>query len=431
MSDKPELDLKKDIAAVGTAFEEFKKANDEALASKQATGTVDPILEEKLARIDGDIDKAQARLDANELAMKRAARNMTDATGDSAETLDKKAQSWLRAKDGRNADPEFNGESMTAYKSAFNTFLRKGDQTMHGEELKALSVGVDADGGFVVEPDLGGQIVKQVFETSMMRAYASIQTISTNSLEGLHDQEDGAAGWVAETAARTTTATPQIAKWSIDVHEMYANPKATQKVLDDAYINLEAWLAEKTASKMARLEATAFVTGSGTGEPQGFLSYAAGTTLPLQIEQISTGVDAGYAAAPNGGDILIDAVYGLKAEYRNAASWFMNRQTAKLTRKLKDTDGSYLWSAGIALGQPATLMGYGVASFEDMPDPAVGSLSLAFGDMRSAYQIVDRQGIRVLRDPYTDKPYIGFYSVKRVGGGVVNAEALKIVKFAV
>ena len=135
MSDKPELDLKKDIAAVGTAFEEFKKANDEALASKQATGTVDPILEEKLARIDGDIDKAQARLDANELAMKRAARNMTDATGDSAETLDKKAQSWLRAKDGRNADPEFNGESMTAYKSAFNTFLRKGDQTMHGEEL--------------------------------------------------------------------------------------------------------------------------------------------------------------------------------------------------------------------------------------------------------------------------------------------------------
>ena len=423
-------ELKTAVASVGTAFEEFKKTNDERLAQLEAKGSADPLLEEKLAKIDATIDANQKRLDDYELSQKRQARIVTDANGNERD-MDMEAKRWIASTQGRNAPADFDAKGMSDYKQAFNRFLRKGDQIMGADELKALSVGVDADGGYVVEPDLTGRIVNQVFETSVMRAYASIQTISTNSLEGLWDQDEAAAGWVTETAARTTTATPVLGKWSIDVHELYANPKATQKVLDDAEINLEAWLAAKVSDKMSRIENAAFVTGTGTDQPKGFLAYAAGTTLNTQIEQLSSGVAGGFAAAPAGGDILIDALYALKAQYRANATWFMNRATTKTVRKLKDTDGAYLWQSGIAAGQPATVLGYPTASMEDMPDPAANSLSIAVGDMRAAYQIVDRQGIRVLRDPYSDKPYVSFYSVKRVGGAVVNTEALKIIKLAV
>ena len=423
-------ELKTAVASVGTAFEEFKKTNDERLAQIEAKGSADPLLEEKLAKIDATIDANQKRLDDYELSQKRQARIVTDANGNERD-MDMEAKRWAASTKGRNAPADFDAKGMSDYKQAFNRFLRKGDQIMGADELKALSVGVDADGGYVVEPDLTGRIVNQVFETSVMRAYASIQTISTNSLEGLWDQDEAAAGWVTETAARTTTATPVLGKWSIDVHELYANPKATQKVLDDAEINLEAWLAAKVSDKMSRIENAAFVTGTGTDQPKGFLAYAAGTTLNTQIEQLSSGVAGGFAAAPAGGDILIDALYALKAQYRANATWFMNRATTKAVRKLKDTDGAYLWQSGIAAGQPATVLGYPTASMEDMPDPAANSLSIAVGDMRAAYQIVDRQGIRVLRDPYSDKPYVSFYSVKRVGGAVVNTEALKIIKLAV
>jgi len=423
-------ELKTAVASVGTAFEEFKKTNDERLAQLEAKGSADPLLEEKLAKIDATIDANQKRLDDYELSQKRQARIVTDANGNERD-MDMEAKRWAASTQGRNAPADFDAKGMADYKQAFNRFLRKGDQIMGADELKALSVGVDADGGYVVEPDLTGRIVNQVFETSVMRAYASIQTISTNSLEGLWDQDEAAAGWVTETAARTTTATPVLGKWSIDVHELYANPKATQKVLDDAEINLEAWLAAKVSDKMSRIENAAFVTGTGTDQPKGFLAYAAGTTLNTQIEQLSSGVAGGFAAAPAGGDILIDALYALKAQYRANATWFMNRATTKAVRKLKDTDGAYLWQSGIAAGQPATVLGYPTASMEDMPDPAANSLSIAVGDMRAAYQIVDRQGIRVLRDPYSDKPYVSFYSVKRVGGAVVNTEALKIIKLAV
>lgn len=300
---------------------------------------------------------------------------------------------------------------------------------MADTERKALSVGSDPEGGYVVYPDMSGQIVQKVFETSPMRAYASIQTISTDALEGIFDLNEASFGWVEETESRSETNTPDIGRWRIPVHEMYAFPFATQKLLDDAAIDMENWLSMKVADKFARAEADAFVNGSGVGQPRGFLTYSDGTTLPGTIEQFDTGVNGAYAAAPDGGDVLIDALYGLKAPYRANATWFMNRATTKLTRKLKDSDGAYLWSPGIAAGQPATLLGYPVAAFEDMPDPATGSLSVAVGDMRAAYQIVDRIGIRVLRDALTNKPYIGLYTVKRVGGDVVNFEAVKLVKF--
>jgi HK97 family phage major capsid protein len=322
-------------------------------------------------------------------------------------------------------------KSMAEYKEAHGIYVRKGMDALSMDQRKALSVGGDATGGYVVYADMSGQIVKKVDETSPMRAYASVQVISSDALEGLFDLQRAGAVWVGETAARTETSTPNLGKYRIPAHELSAKPKASQKLLDDAAIDMEAWLAGKVALEFALSENAAFVAGDGVEKPRGFLSYIGGTTLPGTIERVKTGVNGGFAAAPAGGDVLIDALYGLKGPYRANASWFMNRATTKAVRKLKDSDGSYLWAPGIAAGQPATVLGYAVAAFEDMPNPATGSLSIAVGDMRAAYQIVDRLGVRILRDPFSAKPYVEFYTTKRVGGDVVNFEAIKLIEFAV
>lgn len=418
------------IEALNRAFDEFKKANDERLAQIEKKGASDPGTEAKLAKIEADLEKAQKIADEAVLAAKRQNRTVTDAKGNTVD-LDAKALEWagLNARRRGTRVEAYSAGDLDGYKAAFDAFLRKGDELMGVDERKALSVGTDPDGGYVVHPDMSGRIVQKVFETSPMRAYAAIQVIGTDALEGLHDLNEASSGWVGETDSRTETNTPQLGKWRIPVHEIYAKPKATQKLLDDASINMEAWLAGKVADKFARTEAAAFVNGSGVNQPRGFLTYADGTTLPGTIERVKTGASGAFAAAPNGGDVLVNALYSLKAAYRANATWFMNRATFKLVRKLKDSDGAYLWQPGITVGQPASILGYAAASFEDMPDPASGSLSIAVGDMREAYQIVDRIGIRTLRDPYSAKPYVEFYTTKRVGGDVLNFEAIKLIEF--
>lgn len=423
---------KKAVEDVNRAFDEYKKANDARLAEIEKKGAADPLLDEKITRIEADLQKAQAIADEAALAVKRQGRVVTDERGERID-LDAKANEWAD-QNARRRGVRLNGtyaaSDLDGYKRAFDTFLRKGEEVMGAEERKALSVGADVDGGYVVYPDMSGRIIQRQFETSPMRAYASVQVISSDALEGLFDLNEASSGWVGETDSRAETNTPAIGKWRIVPQELYAKPRATQKLLDDASINMEAWLAAKVADKFARDESAAFVNGNGVNRPRGFLTYATGTTIPGQIEQIKTGVNGAFAAAPNGGDVMIDALYALKSQYRANATWFMNRATLKAVRKLKDSDGAYLWQPGIAAGQPATILGYPTASFEDMPDPATGSLSIAVGDMREAYQIVDRIGIRTLRDPYSAKPYVEFYTTKRVGGDVVNFEALKIVNFA-
>jgi HK97 family phage major capsid protein len=426
-------EIKQAVGAVedlNKAFAEFKSVNDQRLAEIEKKGTADALLTEKLAKIEADLDAAQKKADDAVLAAKRQSRMVT--TDGNEVDLDAKALAWARGiARSRGTDVrEFGATDLTSYKSAFDSYMRKEERTLSGDEIKALSVGSDPDGGYVVYPDLSGRIVTKVFETSPMRAYASVQVISSDALEGLFDLNEASSGWVAETDTRAVTNTPQLGKWRIPVHELYAKPSATQKLLDDASINMEAWLASKVAEKFARDESTAFVTGNGVARPRGFLTYANGTTLPGTLEQFKTGANGAFVAAPNGGDVLINALYGLKAQYRANATWFMNRATTTLVRKLKDSDGAYLWSPGIAAGQPASLLGYPTASFEDMPSPATGTLSIAVGDMREAYQIVDRIGIRTLRDPYSNKPYVEFYTTKRVGGDVVNFEAIKLIDFS-
>jgi HK97 family phage major capsid protein len=417
------------IDALHAGFEEFKKANDERLAQIEKKGSADVVTEEKLRKIEADLDKAQRIADDAVLASKRQSRVVTDEHGNTVD-LDRKAQDWasMNARRRGTVVGSFGAADMDGYKAAFDTFIRKGEEVMGVEERKALSVGADPDGGYVVNPDISGRIVMKVFESSPMRAYAAVQVISSDALEGLFDLNEASSGWVGETDSRAETNTPQLGKWRIPTYELYAKPKATQKLLDDASINMEAWLASKVAEKFARDEANAFVVGNGVNKPRGFLTYGSGTTLPGTIEQFPSGVNGALAATPDGGDVLINALYGLKQQYRANATWFMNRASTRLVRKAKDSNGSYIWVPGIAAGQPASLLGYPVAAFEDMPDPATNSLSIAVGDMREAYQIVDRLGIRTLRDPYSAKPYVEFYTTKRVGGDVVNFEAIKLVK---
>jgi HK97 family phage major capsid protein len=383
------------VQSLNKAFEEFKSVNDQRLAEIESKGSADALLDEKIARIEEDLTKAQEVADAASMAVKRQSRVVTNQNGEEVD-LDAKALKWAKgiARTRGTDVTEFGAKELNAYKSAFDHYIRKDDRGLTADEVKALSVGTDPDGGYVVHPDMSGRIVQKVFETSPMRAYASIQVISTDALEGLFDLNEASSGWVGETDSRAETNTPEIGKWRIPAYELYAKPKATQKLLDDASINMEQWLANKVSEKFARDEANAFVVGNGVNKPRGFLDYASGTTLPGTIERFDTGANGAFAAAPNGADVLLNALYGLKQQYRANATWFMNRATTGLVRKLKDSDGAYMWSPGIAAGQPATMLGYPVASFEDMPDPATDSLSIAVGDMRDAYQIVDRLGIR-------------------------------------
>ncbi len=431
---KDELDLAQVTQAVlevKQGFEAFKQAHAEQ-TKELARGVADPLIEEKLKRIDTELQQKQELIDKLYAASRRKHLTIDGQKADSVD-LDQKAFVWastMAKRRGTSIDA-YTHEDAQAYSLAFSKFLRMDERLLSPEELKALSVGSDSDGGYVVSPDTSGRIVKKQFDYSPVRQYASVQVISSDALEGLHDLDEADAGWVSESGSRPETNTPGLRAWRIPVHELYASPKATQKLIDDAQIDMEAWLAEKVASKFARQENRAFVLGTGVGQPRGFLSYPAGTTNPGQIEQVATGVNGGFAAAPNGADKLISMSMSLKSNYRANAVWFMNRVTTGGVRLLKNSDGDYIWQPALAAGQPSTLLGHPVATFDDMADfTTTGALAIAFGDLAQAYQIVDRMGVRVLRDPFSAKPYVMFYSTKRVGGDVVNFEALKILKFA-
>ena len=419
------------VKDIQKAFEAFKETDNQRDAEIKRLGAAMPETEAKMAKIEAALDAAQKKADEAVLAAKRQSRFVADG---GEMDLDVKAANWAAEASlaTKRAIGNFSAKEMGEYKSAFERLMRVNfNVDMLGDaERKALSVGQDSAGGYFVYSDMSGRIVQRIFETSPMRAYASVQVISTDALEGYYDNDETGFGWVGELEARPVSTTPLVGKWRIPVHEMYAMPDATQQLLDDSIVPLETWLDGKIADRFARAENNAFVSGNGVDKPRGFLTLANSTDLTVGVEQIKTTVNGGFAAAPSGGDVLIDALYSLKAQYRANATWFMNRATTRLVRKLKDSDGAYLWSPGIAAGQPATVLGYPVAAFEDMPDPATGSLSIAVGDMRQAYQIVDRSGIRMLRDPYTAKPKILFYATKRTGGTVVNGEALKLIQFA-
>jgi HK97 family phage major capsid protein len=415
--------------------EQLRKSVNEAMDQREEsiTKSVDGLVTEKIealntaiqAEIEKSREQASKAAERAELAAKRV-----HGGGPDDEPRVKAATVEAFRKMVKNADAS--EADVLEYKSAFNAYIRKGG----GADLmqKAMSVDSDPDGGYVVEPDTSGRIVRLVYETSPVRQVANVVTISTDALEGLNDLDEAEASWVGERSSRVETATPELGRYRIQVHEQYAEPRITQKLLDDAMMNVEGWLADKVADKFARSENAAFVNGDGALKPRGFLTYPAGTPSATSwnvIERVDSGANGAFVAAPNQADALMDLTFALKAAYRQGAVFMMNRSTLAAVRKLKTSDGDLLWTPTIQdSGIGLNLLGYPVVEAEDMPDLATDSLSIAFGNFGVGYQIVDRAGIRVLRDPFTSKPFVKFYTTKRVGGDVVNFEAIKLMAFS-
>jgi len=322
------------------------------------------------------------------------------------------------------------------HKKAFGAYLRSGDDDgLRGLVLegKALNTQVNAEGGFLVDPETSDRIRGVLKATASLRAIASVVNVEATSFDVLVDHSDLGSGWATETATLTETTTPQIDRISIPLHELAAMPKASQRLLDDSAFDVEGWLAERIADRFARAEAQAFVAGDGVDKPKGFLAH---TTVDNDVwawgslGYVPTGA-AGDFSATNASDAIIDLVYALNAEYRANATFVMNSKTAGAVRKMKDADGRFLWSDGLAAGEPARLMGYPVLLAEDMPDIGANAHAIAFGDFRSGYTIAERPDMRVLRDPFSAKPHVLFYASKRVGGDVSDFAAIKLLKFAV
>lgn len=311
-----------------------------------------------------------------------------------------------------------------------NGYLRRGSEV----ELKSFSGVVPADGGYAVPKEIDEIIDATLKGISPIRAIANVVRVGSAGYRKLVTQNGVTSGWASETATRPETATPTFNEIVPSFGELYANPAATQAMLDDAAFDVEAWLAAEIATEFAKAEGAAFVNGNGTNKPRGFLQAATAVTSDATrpfgtLQYVASGA-AGAFVASNPQDKLLDLVHALRAPYRQGASWVMNASTLATIRKFKTTDGAFIWQPGISAGQPDTLLGYPVVEAEDMPDIAANSLSVAFGNFKAGYLIAERSETNILRDPYSNKPYVHFYATKRLGGAVTNSEAIKVMKFA-
>jgi HK97 family phage major capsid protein len=386
------------------AFEAFKETNDERLGQIETRLSADPLTEEKVARIDQALDDARRRLDR--LTLDRARPPMSgDAPRDPA---------------------------LSEHKAAFRSYMRTGEAAgLKRLEEKALSAGSGPDGGYLVPETVEREVLRRLSAASPIRAIASVRVISGGQYKRAFSTAGAAAGWVGENAARPQTASPTLAELSFPAMELYAMPAATQTLLDDAVVDIDQWIAEEVETAFAEQEGAAFVNGDGVNKPKGFLASTTVANSAWEWGKLGY-LATGGATFPgtNPSDILVDLIYALKAGYRQNAAFVMNRKTQSVIRKFKDASGVYLWQPPTSAGAPATLMGFPVVESEDMPDIAANALALAFGDFKRGYLVVDRAGVRVLRDPYSAKPYVLFYTTKRVGGGVQDYDAIKLLKFA-
>ena len=396
----PSAETRAALSEVLCAFEAFKDANDRRLNEIEAKSSADPLLTEKVARIDTALTEAKSRLD----------RLTLDAARPGLES----------------------GRPSSERKAAWDGYMRSG-QLSAGIEGKALSAGSNPDGGYVAPAETQALIDRLMADVSPIRAIASVRQTTANVFKKPVSLGGAATGWVAETAGRPETDTPTLDLLDFPVAELYAMPAATTALLDDALTDLDLWLAEEVRDVFAAQEGAAFISGNGTNKPKGFLSYtmvAEASHAWDKIGYLATGVDGDFAASDPADD-LIDLIYAPKAAYRANGRFVMNRRTVSAVRKFKDSNGDYIWQPSLNAGGEATLLGYPVTEAEDMPDIGSDAFAIAFGDFEKGYLIVDRQGIQVLRDPYSAKPYVLFYTTKRVGGGVQNFDAIKLLKFGV
>lgn len=389
-------DVKALIEGVNKAFHDFKAEHARQLEDVKK-GQADALQALKVDAINADISKLQAAVD--EANAKIAAAEMGGATG------------------GRQVKDK-------EYSAAFAAHMKR------GEVQASLNKGAAAEGGYTAPTEWDRTIVDRLVQVSPMRAICSVQTISTNGFSKLFNSRGTTSGWVGEAAARPETNTPTFGSVTYNTGELYANPAATQQMLDDSAVDLEAWLAGEVETEFSYQEGLAFLSGNGTNKPNGILTYVTGgANAAAHPWGAIAAVNSGAAAALTA-DAIVNLVHALPSEYTAGARFVMNRSTQQAVRLLKDGQGNYLWQPSFQAGAPATLAGYAITEMAGMPDIAAGAKPILFGDFKRGYLIVDRTGVRVLRDPFSNKPYVHFYTTKRVGGGLLNPDVLKALNVA-
>ena len=392
-----------DIAQVaqelGAKFEEFKQKNDQRL---------DGIAQEK-SKLAESVEKINGTL--SEL----------DGLKGQLEAILAKQN-----RPGGGAD----SKDVAEHKSAFGAFIRKGrEDDLRELERKALSTTTDEDGGYAVPEDLDRQLAELARDSVVMRQECNVISQGGTGYKKLVDLGGTTSGWVGETDPRPNTGTPKLQPITPTWGELYANPQATQGMLDDAFFNVEEWLSKGVNTDFSEQEEAGFSYGDGVKKPKGL--YAYGTEAKNDAERTFGKLQHLLAAGTGlSADDLVRLIYTLRKPYRSGAKWMMNGLSVMAARLLKDGEGNYLWRPGLEEGAPSILLGYGIAENEEMPDITAGSQSVSFGNFKRAYTIIDRVGTRVLRDPYTNKPYVSFYTTKRVGGMLENHEAVKVLQQA-
>ncbi|HGV0271454.1 TPA: phage major capsid protein [Citrobacter freundii] len=390
---------------------------------------VEQVAQELQAKFDAFKEKNDKRLEAVEQEKGKLAGEVETLNGKLSELDELKSALEEELKQVKRPAGGPQSKAASEHKTAFIGFMRKGkDDGLRELERKALQVGVDEDGGYAVPEELDRTILNLLKDEVVMRQEATTITVGGANYKKLVNLGGTASGWVGETDSRPETDASKLGQIEPFMGEIYGNPQATQTMLDDAFFNVEDWINSELAIEFAEQEEIAFTSGNGTKKPKGFLAYAS-TLDPDKtrafgtLQHILSGAAAGVTA-----DAIIKLVYTLRKVHRNGAKFMMNNNSLFAIRILKDSEGNYLWRPGLELGQPSSLVGYGVAENEQMPDIAADAKAVAFGNFKRGYTIVDRIGTRILRDPYTKKPFVGFYTTKRTGGMLVDSQAIKLLQ---
>lgn len=401
-----EADATAALAELQRTWASFRETNDRRLADLER-GRDDVVTNEHVDRINASITE------------------LTNTVNTQQETI--QALRLGGSAGGDQATPE-----AREHRAAFNTWFRRGEgeQNLGGLQVNAaLTSQSDPDGGYVVPAEMDRTISRVLGMVSVMRQLARVVSIGTREWSTLVNKGGANANWVGEEDARAATNTPQLAEITIQAMEMYANPGVTQRLLDDAWLNIEQWLADEISQTFAETEGLAFISGDGNKKPRGILSYPTVANASYAWGKLGFTVSGAATAfaSTSPTDALMDLYYSLKAGYRNGASFLTSDAVLGTIRKFKDGQNNYIWSPPTA-DMPGTILGKPVYTDDNMPALGANAFPVAFGNFQRGYLIADRMGTRVLRDPYTNKPYVQFYTTKRVGGGVVNYEAIKLLK---
>lgn len=430
-------DFKQNFEELNKAFAEFKSTNDEKLKELASKGTVDALVEEKLKRVDQAIEEANAK---NDDLVKRLKAAEIRAN---------------RPQNGGKAESDEVIEARQAHADAFTNYMRSPESAeakseLHAAqkravEVKAVTIGTVAAGGYAVPEEISRTIHEKLLDVSPMRQAARVVTAGTSDYKELVDVLGDSYGWVGEGGTRLATDTPQLEEVAPSFGTIYAYPTASEESLNDIFFDVGAWLQRRSVNSFAKGEGIAFISGNGTNKPTGFLN---GTPVATDDEEsparafgtlqyLATGNASGFGEFSNTSpkfypaDVFKDTAYALKAGYRRNAVWMMNKATLNVVRKFKDAEGQYIWQPGMQAGQPATLEGYPIVEAEDMPDIGANAFPVAFGDFMEGYLIVDLVGLRITVDDNITQPgQVKFYMRKRVGGKLLNDDAIKVIKCA-